>query len=143
MSRTTPPKVTELWSHTSSESLFSLSRLETRFPNVRDQLGFQFCYYRHPGTLSYKSLTGGVLCPSHQFLQLHSAVSAPPVLVHYCSIANFTIQFNLIQVCGCQLYPHLYRFLQVPYVQRLQQIIVLFHCDFHYCRLPLTSRTFS
>ena len=51
-----------------------------------DQPGFQFCYYRHPGTLSYKSLTGGVLCPSHQFLQLHSAVSAPPALIHNCSI---------------------------------------------------------
>merc|ERR1712107_781150 len=28
------PKYTKLWSRTSSESLFSLPRLETRFPNV-------------------------------------------------------------------------------------------------------------
>ena len=33
-----PPKVTKLWSHTSSESLFSLPYLETRFLNGQDQL---------------------------------------------------------------------------------------------------------
>ena len=38
MSWTTPPKYTKLWSRTSSESLFSLPRLETRFPNAMSRL---------------------------------------------------------------------------------------------------------
>ena len=41
MSWTTPPKYTKLWSRTSSESLFSLPRLETRFPNVHTMLDLQ------------------------------------------------------------------------------------------------------
>ena len=35
-----PPKYTKLWSHTASESLFSLPRLETRFPNEGKQNEF-------------------------------------------------------------------------------------------------------